>query len=163
VLFTPWLHGNRCPFEDPNAAGMFFNIRLDTGKRDLIRAVVEGVCYHLRWMLECQDQKIKTSETIRFVGGGALSEVTCQILADMTGRKLETVPDPQNVGAVGAAAVAAVGLGAVSNLEAVRQFIPVQRQYQPNPKTKAVYDAQYKVFKLLYESNKKYFKALNAR
>ena len=33
VLFTPWLHGNRCPFEDPAAAGMFFNIRLNTGKK----------------------------------------------------------------------------------------------------------------------------------
>lgn len=35
VIFTPWLHGNRCPFEDPNARGMFFNISLDTGKPNL--------------------------------------------------------------------------------------------------------------------------------
>ena len=41
VIFTPWLHGNRCPFEDPNARGMFFNISLETGKTELIRAVVE--------------------------------------------------------------------------------------------------------------------------
>lgn len=66
VIFTPWLHGNRCPFEDPNAAGMFFNIRLETGKTEMIRAVLEGVCYHLKWMLECQDRKIQTSKTIRF-------------------------------------------------------------------------------------------------
>ena len=59
VIFTPWLHGNRCPFEDPNAAGMFFNIRLDTGKTEMIRAVLEGICFHLRWMLECQDKKAK--------------------------------------------------------------------------------------------------------
>jgi xylulokinase len=57
VIFTPWLHGNRCPFEDPAAAGMFFNIRLDTGKTELIRAVLEGVCFHLRWMLECQAKR----------------------------------------------------------------------------------------------------------
>ncbi|WP_178667957.1 FGGY-family carbohydrate kinase, partial [uncultured Eubacterium sp.] len=58
VIFTPWLHGNRCPFEDPNAAGMFFNIHLETGKTELIRAVVEGVCFHMRWMLERQEQKV---------------------------------------------------------------------------------------------------------
>ena len=52
VIFTPWLHGNRCPFEDHNASGMFFNISLDTGKTQMIRAVTEGVCFHLRWMLE---------------------------------------------------------------------------------------------------------------
>ena len=51
VIFTPWLHGNRCPFEDPNSRGMFFNLSLETGKSDMIRAVVEGVCYHLRLML----------------------------------------------------------------------------------------------------------------
>ncbi len=53
VIFTPWLHGNRSPFNDPLARGMFFNIGLDTGKRTLIRAVVEGIIYQKRWYLEC--------------------------------------------------------------------------------------------------------------
>jgi xylulokinase len=57
VIFTPWLHGNRCPFEDPNARGMFFNINLETKKSDLIHAVLEGICYHLRWQLESQEKK----------------------------------------------------------------------------------------------------------
>ena len=56
----------------------FFNIRLETGKTELIHAVIEGTCYHLRWMLERQDRKLHTSDPIRFVGGGALSPVTCQ-------------------------------------------------------------------------------------
>ncbi|MCQ2787092.1 MAG: FGGY-family carbohydrate kinase, partial [Bacilli bacterium] len=59
VLFTPWLHGNRCPFEDPNAAGMFFGMTLETGKTELIRALLEGVYYHIRWMLECHEKKLK--------------------------------------------------------------------------------------------------------
>ena len=45
----------------------------------------------MRWFLETQDKKIKTSDTVRFVGGGALSDVTCQILADVTGKTVETV------------------------------------------------------------------------
>ncbi|MBR1865481.1 MAG: hypothetical protein IJ801_03145, partial [Lachnospiraceae bacterium] len=63
VIFTPWLHGNRCPFEDSNAGGIFFNIRVENGKRDMIRAVLEGICYHLRWLLECEMRKVKTSDT----------------------------------------------------------------------------------------------------
>ncbi len=161
VLFTPWLHGNRCPFEDPNAAGMFFNIRLETGKTELIRAVLEGVCYHLRWMLECQDRKVLTSNPIRFVGGGALSGVTCQILADLTGRTIETVASPQNVGAVGAAAVAGVGLGIIGGLERARELIPAVRTYSPNPAVKPVYDRNFMVFKRLYRANRKNFKLLN--
>ena len=58
VIFTPWLHGNRCPFEDPAAAGIFFNIQLETGKAQMLRAVLEGICFHQRWMLECEEKKL---------------------------------------------------------------------------------------------------------
>ena len=161
LIFTPWLHGNRCPFEDPNAAGMFFNLKLETGKAKMIRAVIEGVCFHLRWMLECQSSKIKTSERLRFVGGGALSDVTCQILADVTGRTVETVDKPQNVGSVGAAAVCGVGLGLIDSMERVGDFISVSAVYTPNPANKEIYDKNYKVFRRLYKTNKKNFELLN--
>lgn len=161
LIFTPWLHGNRCPFEDPNAAGMFFNLKLETGKAKMIRSVIEGVCFHLRWMLECQDSKIKTSEKLRFVGGGALSNVTCQILADVTGRTVETVDKPQNVGSVGAAAVVGVGLGLIDSMDRVGDFIRVTGVYKPDPDNKAVYDRNYKVFRQLYKTNKKNFELLN--
>jgi xylulokinase len=163
VIFTPWLHGNRCPFEDPNAAGIFFNITLDTGKTELIRAVLEGVCYHLRWMLECQEEKIKTSKSIRFVGGGALSTITAQILADITGHTVDVVGNPQNVGAVGAAALIGVGLGIIPNLESIKNYIPIDQSFVPDKTAKDVYDRNFEVFKRLYKSNKVNFKALNAK
>ena len=161
VIFTPWLHGNRCPFEDPNARVMFFNISLDVGKTELIRAVLEGVCMHMRWFLETQDKKIKTSSVIRFVGGGALSDVTCQILADVTGRTVETVDSPQNVGAVGAAVIMAVGLGVIDDVAHAKRLIPAKKTFVPNAKNKEVYDRNYEVYKTLYKNNKNAFKALN--
>ena len=161
VIFTPWLHGNRCPFEDPNSRGMFFNISLETGKTELIRSVLEGVCMHFRWFLETEDKKVKTSDTVRFVGGGALSDVTCQILADITGRTVETVDSPQNVGAVGAAVIMAVGLGEISDVAQAKKLIPASKTFTPNPANKAVYDKNYEVYKTLYKNNKEAFKCLN--
>ena len=161
VIFTPWLHGNRCPFEDPNSRGMFFNLSLETGKSELIRAVIEGVCYHLRWFMEAEEKKVKASDTIRFVGGGALSYMTCQILSDVLGRKIEVVDKPQNVGAVGAAVTIAVGSGHISDFSKAKSLIPAVKTYTPNPENKAVYDKQYKVFKNLYKANKENFAALN--
>lgn len=161
VIFTPWLHGNRCPFEDPNAAGMFFNINIDTGKSELLRAVIEGVCFHLRWMLEAEEKKVKTSDTIRFVGGGALSDVTCQVLADETGKVIETVNRPQDIGSVGAAAVVGVGLNVIDSLDSVKKYIPAAKTFKPNPAVKAVYDKNFEVFKSLYKNNKNSFKILN--
>lgn len=163
TVFTPWLHGNRCPFEDPNAAGMFFNIKIETGKTEMIRAVVEGICFHMRWMLERQDIKkeVKLADTIRFCGGGALGAVTCQILSDILQKNIEVVDSPQNVGAVGAAACIAVGLGLIPDLGHVKSLIPAKYTYHPNTENKAVYDRNFKVFKNLYKCNKENFAILN--
>jgi len=163
VLFTPWLHGNRCPFEDCNVRGMFFNVSLETGKTEMIRAVTEGVCLHMRWFLEVQERTIKTSPTIRFVGGGALSPVTCQILSDTLGRNIQTIEQPQNVGALGAAIIAAMGLGLYKSAQEATQAIVVGALYTPRVEAKAVYDRNYSVYKQLYRCNKKLFAALNCR
>ena len=160
VIFTPYLHGNRCPFEDPNASSLFIGIRLETGKTELIRAVIEGVAYHERWMLEYQKKKVKVSSVIRFCGGGALSSVTAQILADVTGHTIEVIAEPQNVGAMGAAAVASVGLGLISSMSDINKFLPEGKMYYPNMDNKRKYDAYYKIFKNLYKSNKKNYRAL---
>ena len=163
TVFTPWLHGNRCPFEDPNAAGMFFNIKIETDKTEMIRAVVEGICFHMRWMLERQDIKkeVKLADTIRFCGGGALGAVTCQILSDILQKNIEVVDSPQNVGAVGAAACIAVGLGLIPDLGHVKSLIPAKYTYHPNTENKDVYDRNFKVFKNLYKCNKENFAILN--
>jgi xylulokinase len=163
VVFTPWLHGNRCPFEDPNASGLFFNINIDTGKTQMIRAVLEGICFHLRWMLEVEELKVQTSDVIRFVGGGALSDVTCQILADITGRKIETVEHAQDVGAVGAAMLVGLGCGLIPSIDKVKNFVKVKKIFIPNLANKAVYDRNFKVFKSIYSANKKLFKEINKK
>ena len=142
---------------------MFFNIKLETGKTELIRAVVEGIAFHMRWMLEKQNMKkdVHISDTVRFCGGGALGSATCQILADILQRNVEVVDSPQNIGAVGAAACIAVGLGIIPELKDVKKFIPAKITYHPNKENKAVYDRNFKVFTSLYKSNKKNFKILN--
>ncbi|MBN1873362.1 MAG: carbohydrate kinase, partial [Anaerolineae bacterium] len=161
IIFTPWLHGNRSPFEDPLARGIFFNIGLETGKRQLIRAVLEGVAFHMRWMLETVEKKIPRQEHIRFVGGGAQSPVWAQILADVTGRTLEVVENTQHVGTIGAAIVCATGLGILPSFAQASSLIGVQAVYAPRPQYKAVYERNFTVYKQLYKSNKKLFRQLN--
>jgi len=161
VIFTPWLHGNRSPFEDPYVRGMFFNISLETGKRHLVRAVLEGDAYHKRWMLEAMEKKIPRQETLRFVGGGAQSDEWAQILADVTNRKIEVIADPQNVGALGAAITAAIGLG-LADFRNAKSMIQVEKDVSPLAANRNVYEVQFVVFKQLYHQNKKLYKALNA-
>ena len=161
VLFTPWLHGNRCPFEDPNARAMFMNISLNTGKTELMRAVVEGVCYHMRWFIETQEKKVMTSSVVRFVGGGALSDVTAQILADIVGRPVEVTENPQDAGAVGAALLVAVGAGITPTVESARRLVTVHARFEPRRELAQTYARQYDAYRKIYPANKKIFSLLN--
>ncbi|MBN2657856.1 MAG: FGGY-family carbohydrate kinase [Spirochaetales bacterium] len=161
VIFTPWLHGNRAPFEDPHARGIFFNINLNTGKRDMIRAVVEGMIFHNRWLLESIGKHVPIGETVRFAGGGAQSDVTCQILADITGKKIEAVADSKNTGAAGAAILCGLGLGIIDGYEKVKEIIPIRKTFCARNEHREIYDKNYSVFKRLYGTNRKSFAILN--
>jgi xylulokinase len=161
VLFAPWLHGSRSPFEDPQVRGMFFNLGLGTGKRHLIRAVVEGLAYNKRLLLEGQERKVRTSPVLRFAGGGALGDETCQILADVTGRCVEAVADPQNAGAAGAALVAAVGLGRFPDLDTAGATVTIRGRFEPNPQHRAIHDRNFGVFHDLYPATRSLFRRLN--
>jgi xylulokinase len=162
VIFTPWLHGNRSPREDSHARGMFFNLGLNTGKRMLIRAVLEGVALHKRWMLEAIERRIPRQEKVRLVGGGAKSQVWCQIMADVTGRRIETVENAQDVGTLGAAVVCGVGLGVIPDFRAAAEFIRVSGRYDSRREYRGMYDRHFDVFQSLYSGNKKLFRALNS-
>jgi xylulokinase len=161
VVFMPWLLGNRCPFEDADCRGGFFNVSLTTKKEELIRSVLEGIIFHKRWMLECQQKKVRTSSVIRFVGGGARSELICQMLTDILNLRVERIDKPQNAGALGATILMAFGLGHMASLQEANSLTTVACSYTPNPQTAALYAKNYAVFRRLYRKNKKNFAILN--
>ncbi len=161
VLFAPWLHGNRSPFEDALARGVFFNLGLDTTKAAMLRAVLEGIVYQKRWMLECMAATSPIRGHLRFAGGGAASDLTCRILADVTGRVVEAVENPRSAGALGAAAVCALALGAVTGFDDLRASIPLRGTYTPDPAAKVAYDRNYEVFRQLHPAVRRQFAALN--
>jgi xylulokinase len=161
VVFMPWLLGNRCPFEDADCRGGFINISLTTKKQDLIRAVIEGILMHKRWMFDRSRAKVKTSGVIRLVGGGARSAVICQILADILGLPVECIEKPQNAGALGAAILMSRGLDIVSSFDELGSMAVVERRYEPNPAAVQLYDKNYAVFQRLYRKNRKNFRIMN--
>ena len=83
-------------------------------------------------------------------------------MADVTGRKIETVKNPQDIGAAGAAIVCGVGLNILPSFDEAKKYIPVDAVYHPRPEFKKRYDISFEVFKSLYKQNKKLFKKLNA-
>ncbi len=103
-IFTPWLNGERSPIDDRNARGGFHNLSLATTRADLVRAVLEGVGYNSRWLHGYVEKFAKRRlDPIRLIGGGAPSDLWCQIHADVMDRTIERVDEPLHAGIRGAA------------------------------------------------------------
>lgn len=163
VLFTPWMMGQRTPVDDRWARGGFYNLSLRTDRSHLVRSVLEGVAFNNRWLGESVDRFVKRRlGPIRIIGGGASSDLWCQIHADVMDKTFERVAEPVHAGLRGAGLLAGLALGAVEPSE-VRSLVPVDATFRPNPEHRAVYDRLYAEFPKLHSSLKSMFKRLNAK
>jgi xylulokinase len=163
VLFTPWLAGERSPVEDHAARGGFHNLSLRTTRADLVRAVLEGVAYNSRWLHEAVERFAgRRLGPVRVFGGGAQSDLWCQIHADVMDRTIERIADPLHTGIRGAALFAGLSLGRVQAAE-LRDRVRVDRTFTPDPANRALYDRLYAEFPGLYKAQKGMFARLNRR
>ena len=93
----PWLNGERSPVEDKVVRAGWLNLSLRTDRAMLVRSVLEGVAYNSRWLLDAYEKFLKRPvPKVRILGGGAQSELWCQIYADVLGRPVEQVADPRH-------------------------------------------------------------------
>ncbi len=161
VLFTPWLAGERSPVDDRSARGGFHNLSLGSSRAAMIRAVLEGVAYNNRWLHEAVERFTgRRLDPIRVFGGGAQSDLWCQIHADVMDRTIERLADPMHANLRGAAIVAGLALGAVDPADA-GELAPVGATFRPDPARRAAYDRLYAEFPKLYRSQKGMFRRLN--
>ncbi|MHA1894694.1 MAG: xylulokinase, partial [Candidatus Helarchaeota archaeon] len=96
LIFTPWLYGERCPIEDHTVRGSLMNISLKTTRADMIRAIFEGIAFNSRWILKYVEKDFvkRKLDPINMIGGGANSDIWCQIYADVLNRTIKQVKDP---------------------------------------------------------------------
>ncbi|PWI49329.1 xylulose kinase [Candidatus Heimdallarchaeota archaeon B3_Heim] len=161
VLFTPWLYGERTPVEDHKLRGSIFNLSLTSKREDIIRAAFEGVAYNSRWVLKYVEKFAKRKlNPLNIIGGGARSDVWCQIYADVLNRTIRQVKDPIQANARGAALIASVALGYIE-FEDIPNLTQISQTFTPNPENVKLYDSLFKEFLLLYKNNKKAYHRLN--
>jgi len=164
LLFTPWMCGERAPVADCYVRSSFLNLSARHSREHMLRAVYEGVAYNMRWIVEIVDRHFGFAlPALRVIGGGAKSGPWMQILADVTNRRVEAVQDPQEAGAVGAALVAAVGLGIYPGFEALKNVVRVARVYEPGEDNREVYDSLFRSYRESYGSLKRFYRRLNEK
>jgi len=163
VMFTPWLVGERTPVEDAMIRAGFHNLSMHNNRRDLLRAVFEGVAFNFRWLLGAVEPFCKRRlESLNMIGGGAKSEAWCQIHADVLDRTIRQVRDPIRAGLRGAAFLACVALG-LTTFDKIADGIQIANTFMPNPDNRKVYDDMFKEFVNLYRRNRPIYARLNAK
>jgi xylulokinase len=161
LIFTPWLYGERTPVEDHTIRGGLHNISLPIKREMIIRAVFEGVAYNSRWLFQLVEKFIKRKmDPVNMIGGGARSNIWCQIYADVLDRTIRQVKDPIMANARGAAFLASISLGFCS-FDDIPNLIQFSNVFKPNPDNREIYDTVFKEFLEIYKNNKSMYKRLN--
>src|SRR6266702_1061644 len=149
VYFLPYLStaGERSPFLDPAARGSFLGVSLVTKRTQMARAVYEGLSFVIRECLETATQG--HLHEVRVCGGGARSDLWCQMIADVTNIAVIRSADSE-VGARGAHLFALAATGEIESIAAgVQKFVTTGTDFQPSPQAHRFYAERFETFRKL--------------
>jgi len=136
VIYTPWIWGERAPIDDRAVRAGLYNLSLRNTREDIIRAFLEGIAYNTRWLLDPMQRFMgRKIYHVNIVGGGAQSDIWCQIFADVMNVEIHQVADPVYANARGAAWIGAVGMGEIT-FNDIPELVKFKNTYVPNPQNR---------------------------
>ncbi|MEW6226542.1 MAG: FGGY family carbohydrate kinase [Bacillota bacterium] len=153
ILFLPHLLGGGPPEWDPASRGAFLGLRPCHAADDMLRAVVEGLSFEFRYLLDEIEQATGvSSRVIRATGGGAKNPLWLRVKAAVTGLPIE-IPQVLEATAMGAALLAGLGVGLYSTpADAVQRTLHVAEVYEPDQSLMDTYAPIFDVYKGIYPS-----------
>lgn len=151
LVFLPYLHGERAPLWDPAARGVFFGLSGQHRHRHFARAILEGVAFSLRHVLEVVERAVGAPVDRLYTSGGpAAIGLWNQIKADVLHRPL-VIPRVTHAACLGAAMLAAIGSGwHTSAVPAAAAMVHSAQQVDPDTRHAGRYDALYALYASLY-------------
>jgi xylulokinase len=157
LYWLPYLMGERTPHLDAQARGGWIGLTAQHRRGDLVRALIEGVCYSQRDCLDIIEGLGVPASIIRASGGGATSPFWRQVLADTLNRDVVTL-ESQEGSAYGAALLAMVGTGAFGSVpEACRAVIHEKAIARPGPAAASAYQRGHQIYSALYPALQQLF------
>ena len=162
LIFLPYLSGERTPYTDPDARGVFFGISYLHGPDHFVRSIMEGVAFS---QLDCltlmRDLNINSNKITLF-GGGAKSNTWRQIIADVFNSKVVTLNIEEGA-AFGAAIIAGAGCGIYASIkEGIEKILSEDKENNPTAENVEKYKKLYTIYKSLYKDLKDDFKKLGS-
>jgi sugar (pentulose or hexulose) kinase len=144
LLLVPYFRGANGPLWDPRARGVMVGLMTDHSRPHLMRALLEGLAYESRQILESMEKGTGVPiHSVRSYGGASHSPIWNQIFADVLHRPVAVTSGVAPV-TLGAAIAAGCGVGLYPNpIEAAESMVVVRTIYEPNEQRSALYDELY--------------------
>ncbi|MBZ0287703.1 MAG: xylulokinase, partial [Anaerolineae bacterium] len=150
--YLPYLMGERSPRWNPRARGAFIGLTIRHTRADMVRAVLEGVTFNLRAILEVLTQHGAQIEAMRVIGGGARGRFWNRLMADILGLPVHRLTILEEATSMGAAVVGGVGVGLYPDFSIIDQMNQIAEVIPPNPALHAVYNRLYPIFEQSYHA-----------
>ncbi|MCL3782688.1 hypothetical protein EMN47_20065 [Prolixibacteraceae bacterium JC049] len=164
LIFTPWLLGERCPVSSTTTRGTIFNIGLEHSRAHMINALLEGIGFNLKWIFQNLERDFKFKvEKIRAIGGGSVNHKWMQGIANITGKKVETIEQPKMAGAIGVSSCVWVGSGHLKSFSELSQMIKVAKVYHPQPEHEQLLNDLFVSYQELYSELKRVYDRINRK
>lgn len=162
LLFLPYIMGERSPILDEKARGCFIGLSAMHTRGDLIRAVMEGVCFSQKQCADVLNEIGVPTNDMMACGGGARSGLWRQMLADIYGYSIKTAKASNEGPALGAAILAGVGAGVFGSVqETCAELVIPDTLTEPRAAENAAYAGCFELYLRLYPALKDAFSALS--
>ena len=161
LIFLPYLMGERSPIWNPHARGTFIGLTMGHKKTHLFRAVLEGVAYHMRSILEVFEEQGAVSSDIRAIGGGVKNKLWLSIFSDILEHTVVTLNVVDTATSVGACIAGAVGIGLYKNIEEGALTIKIKSEVKASDVHRANYRRNYSAFRKSYTKLADIFSSLS--
>ena len=159
LVFLPYLSGERTPYNDPNAKGIYFGMTLKHERAHMIRSTMEGIVFGLRTSIEIfKDLGIEYHKIIAS-GGGARGKLFLEMQADIFDCEIYTNQGNEQA-CIGAAITAAIAAGEFGNYEEACDKLVHMKDtiVTPNHENQKYYEEQFAIFRELYGHNADLFR-----
>lgn len=130
-FFLPYLQGERTPYWSALPAGTFFGLNRDHGRADIANAVLEGVCFQMRLILDVFQELGRSTSPLTLAGGFGQSSLFQQRFSDLSGRRVRTLAASEHSTALGAAIAGFLGLGVISTPDEATRWLRLGDEIAP--------------------------------
>lgn len=162
LLFLPYLLGERSPHWNPLARGAFVGVAMPHGRSEMARAVMEGVAFNLRHILDVLRSQGAGVAEMRLIGGAEKSALWRQILADIYNLPVARLSFAAEATSLGAAIAGGVGVGLFADYGIARSLAPIVAYDYPSSENIHRYDDIYTLFRDTYQALVPIFERLAA-